>query len=108
VQEEEQQFVRDRVRHLINRFTERARKMQHRLEMPPTPSSSASSSSPPPVPPNKQILHNEPRKVSNDNTNTSNMFESDTQSSSKCYWICPTFCGGGRTDDVLDPQGKKF
>ncbi|CAD7088316.1 unnamed protein product [Hermetia illucens] len=102
---EEQKFVREQVHHLVRRFTARTNKMRSRIEMPPTPSS---SSSPSPPPPHQSI---EALKIDTLDTkvSTRNIFQADNQSiRTPGKFVCPTFCGGGRNDDVLDPQGKVY
>ncbi|XP_055705219.1 cyclic nucleotide-gated cation channel beta-3 [Phlebotomus papatasi] len=105
---EKDHFVRERMQHLISRFSKRAHKMKRKLEIPPTPSSSASSPSlpvpPPPLPPfgptQSPIEEVAPAK--------SPEVEKVEEKSPCSYLVCPTFCGGGKSDDVLDPQGQFY
>lgn len=100
--------MRERMQHLISRFSKRAHKMKRKLEIPPTPSSSASSPSlpvpPPPLPPfgptESPIEEAAPAKSPQ---------AQKVEDKSPCsYLVCPTFCGGGKSDDVLDPQGQFY
>lgn len=123
----EDEFVRERIQHLVHRFADRARKMRNRIEMPPTPSSDPSS--PPSTPEKKHEVAPPVQKTTsrmgllqqklNAHTPTHHS-QMLTRSESKedkakveehtkwSHWMCPTFCGGGRSSDVLDPQGRFY
>ncbi|XP_023309258.2 cyclic nucleotide-gated cation channel beta-1 [Lucilia cuprina] len=113
---QDEQFLRDQVRHLVRRFTARANKMKTRLEMPPTPSSSASSPSPPPPPlNNKRNLINRnvqsPGKRSaiitpQQSPNKKPLFVADTPRSN--VWLCSSLCSSNDNQKTLDPQGKMY
>lgn len=146
---EEDEFVRERIQHLVHRFADRARKMRHRIEMPPTPSSEPST---PPSPqkshlnaapahvvqksqsklallqqklnmnqhstPSHHQLHNShsqltARTDSKRSIVGSNSVDEDgdkkmVEEKNCAHWMCPTFCGGGKSSDVLDPQGRFY
>uniref|UniRef100_A0A182IS67 Cyclic nucleotide-binding domain-containing protein n=1 Tax=Anopheles atroparvus TaxID=41427 RepID=A0A182IS67_ANOAO len=96
-------FVTVRLRHLASRFSERTRKMRSKIEIPPTPSSSASA---PSTAPSIQKHNVNQRAIQN----SALTLQSATETSPDCshYLFCPIFCCGGRSDNVLDPQGKFY
>ncbi|EAL39479.3 AGAP011459-PA, partial [Anopheles gambiae str. PEST] len=95
-------FVTVRLRHLANRFSERTRKMRRKLEIPPTPSSSASA---PSTAPSMQKHSVNQRTIQNSALTLQSATETPGCSH---YLFCPIFCCGGRSDNVLDPQGKFY
>uniref|UniRef100_A0A182YPF4 Uncharacterized protein n=1 Tax=Anopheles stephensi TaxID=30069 RepID=A0A182YPF4_ANOST len=95
-------FVTVRLRHLANRFSERTRKMRSKIEIPPTPSSSASA---PSTAPSMQKHSVNQRTIQNSALTLQSA--TDTPDCSH-YLFCPIFCCGGRSDNVLDPQGKFY
>ncbi|XP_050080106.1 cyclic nucleotide-gated cation channel beta-3 [Anopheles maculipalpis] len=95
-------FVTVRLRHLANRFSERTRKMRSKIEIPPTPSSSASA---PSTAPSMQKHSVNQRTIQNSALTLQSA--TDTPGCSH-YLFCPIFCCGGRSDNVLDPQGKFY
>uniref|UniRef100_A0A182P9C5 Cyclic nucleotide-binding domain-containing protein n=1 Tax=Anopheles epiroticus TaxID=199890 RepID=A0A182P9C5_9DIPT len=96
-------FVTVRLRHLANRFSERTRKMRNKLEIPPTPSSSASA---PSTAPSMQKHNVNQRTIQNSALTLQSATE--TPGCSHRWLFCPIFCCGGRSDKVLDPQGKFY
>uniref|UniRef100_A0A1Y9H229 Cyclic nucleotide-binding domain-containing protein n=1 Tax=Anopheles dirus TaxID=7168 RepID=A0A1Y9H229_9DIPT len=95
-------FVTVRLRHLASRFSERTRKMRSKLEIPPTPSSSASA---PSTAPSMQKHNVNQRTIQNSALTLQSATETPGCSH---YLFCPIFCCGGRSDHVLDPQGKFY
>ncbi|XP_055692512.1 cyclic nucleotide-gated cation channel beta-3 [Lutzomyia longipalpis] len=107
---EKDHFVRERMQHLISRFSLRAHKMKRKLEIPATPSSSASSPSlpggpPPPLPPFGPTQS--PIEECIPPVKSPELPATPTKEPCR-YLVCPTFCGGGKNDDVLDPQGQFY
>ncbi|GAB0095457.1 cyclic nucleotide-gated cation channel beta-3 [Sergentomyia squamirostris] len=107
---EKDHFVRERMQHLISRFSKRAHKMKRKMEIPPTPSSSASSPSLPVPPPSVPPFGPSQSPIKEILPVVQKSPEPDPEDpKSPCsYLVCPTFCGGGRKDDVLDPQGQFY
>lgn len=90
-------MVRERIRHLVTRFSDRTRRMRNRLEVPPTPSTSVSSKSTTPPPHENRFVQAE----------QINFGLNNREHAVDCtYLICPIFCGRGHEEDGLDPQGK--
>lgn len=80
------------MQHLVKRFSSRASLMRNRLRLPPTPSVSAG------IREDKSVEI----KVNSD------PLEETKKTKPERWWQylnISTFCGGGRADDVLDPQG---
>lgn len=102
--------IKDRVRHLVRRFTLRTGKMRSRLDMPPTPSSTGSTPSPQP---HEQRMVASARTVTDfelspTRRRASGKFEADVQhQASTNPFLCPPLCGrsGSSKQGVLDPQG---
>ncbi|XP_058118358.1 cyclic nucleotide-gated channel rod photoreceptor subunit alpha [Anopheles ziemanni] len=100
---DENDFVTVRLRHLASRFSERTRKMRSKIEIPPTPSSSASAPSTAP-----SIQKHSVNQRTIQNSALTLQSATDTTPSCSHYLFCPIFCCGGRSDNVLDPQGKFY
>lgn len=100
--------------------------MRSRIELPPTPSSGASSPSTPPHKTNMKksqsglALLQSKLHLSQSSSNAANLdklqqesrrslFQTDGKEGDNCtHWMCPTFCGGGKPEDVLDPQARFY
>lgn len=87
------EFIKDRMQHLVRRFNTRASLMRNRLNLPLTPHTSEGQRTEKIT---EQLRISTSPKMELNKTRPEKWWQ---------YLNVPTFCGGGRPDDVLDPQG---